>query len=62
MIFGIGNLMTVEISRKSNITTSNITGLAGHQEDGYYIMRNETTVSENASALRLFGYAETCMS
>ncbi|XP_060554180.1 mucin-like protein isoform X1 [Ruditapes philippinarum] len=59
LVFGTDNFLSVQIIRDTRANITNITGLAGHREDGFYIMRNKTKVSENASALSLFQFGES---
>ncbi|XP_060579995.1 mucin-like protein [Ruditapes philippinarum] len=59
LVFGTDNFLSIQIIRDSRANITNITGLAGHREDGFYIMSNNTKVSENASALSLFQFAES---
>jgi hypothetical protein len=60
LVFGTDNFLSVHIIRDTKANITNITGLAGHREDGFYIMRNNTKVSENASALSFFQFGESC--
>ncbi|XP_060573877.1 mucin-like protein [Ruditapes philippinarum] len=57
--FGTDNFLSVQIIRNSRANITNITGLVGHREDGFYIMRNNTKVSENAPALSFFQLGES---
>ncbi|XP_053388060.1 mucin-like protein [Mercenaria mercenaria] len=56
--FKTDNFMSIEITTK-HVSTKNLTGLAGHQEDGFYVMRNKSRVAVNASASKLFDFAES---
>ncbi|XP_053389047.1 mucin-like protein [Mercenaria mercenaria] len=56
--FGTDNFMSIHMSIKK-VSTKNVTGLAGHQEDGFYVMRNKSRVAVNASASKLFDFAES---
>ncbi|XP_053388051.1 mucin-like protein [Mercenaria mercenaria] len=58
IVFGTANFMSIQITTK-HVNTENLTGLAGHQEDGFYIMRNKSQVAVNASAPKRFDFAES---
>ncbi|XP_060590443.1 sushi domain-containing protein 2-like, partial [Ruditapes philippinarum] len=59
LVFGTDNFLSIQIMRDSKANITNITGLAGHREDGFYIARNNSKVSENAPALSFFHFGES---
>ncbi|XP_053389561.1 mucin-like protein, partial [Mercenaria mercenaria] len=60
VVFRTDNFMSIQITpRTTQFSIKNVTGLAGHQEDGFYIMRNKSRVAVNASASLLFDFAES---
>ncbi|XP_060579999.1 uncharacterized protein LOC132736802 [Ruditapes philippinarum] len=59
LVFGTDNFLGVQISRDTKANLTNFKGLAGHREDGFYMTRNKTKVSENASSSALFQFAES---
>ncbi|XP_053386884.1 mucin-like protein [Mercenaria mercenaria] len=60
IIFGTDNLLSIRITPSSKeVIRKNLTGLSGHLENGFYIMRNKSRVAANASASVLFDFSES---
>jgi hypothetical protein len=53
--------MSIKIETTCTTGNTNIKGLAGHQGDGVYIMRNQSEIPVNATEKILFEFAESCM-